>query len=43
MLDESQRPNPFESITDSDVEEADNAIFNLDEDIEEDHEIIDVL
>ena len=32
------RPNPFDMITDSNVDEADNAIFQ----IEEDDEIIDV-
>ena len=41
VLDESQLPNPFEGITDSDVEEADNLI-QLDEDQDED-EFIDVI
>ena len=38
VLDEPDRPNPFALITDSDVDEADNAVFR----IEEDDEIIDV-
>ena len=38
VLDEPYRPNPFDLITDSDVDEADNAVFR----IEEDDEIIDV-
>ena len=38
VLDEPDRPNPFDLITDSDVDEADNAVFQ----IEEDYEIIDV-
>ena len=38
LLDEPNRPNPFDLITDSDVDEADKAIFR----IEEDDEIIDV-
>ena len=38
VLDESDRPNPFDLITDSDVDEADNAVFR----IEKDDEIIDV-
>ena len=38
VLDEPDRPNPFDLITDSDVYEADNAVFR----IEEDDEIIDV-
>ena len=37
VLDEPDRPNPFDLIIDSDVDEADNAIFR----IEEDDEIID--
>ena len=38
VLDEPDRPNPFDLITDSDVDEADNAIFR----IEQDDEIINV-
>ena len=38
VLDEPDRPNPFDLITDSDVDEVDNAVFR----IEEDDEIIDV-
>ena len=38
VLDELDRPNPFDLITDSDVDEADNAVFR----IEEDDKIIDV-
>ena len=38
VLDEPDRPKPFDLITDSDVDEADNAVFW----IEEDDEIIDV-
>ena len=38
VLDEPDRPNPFDLITDSDVDEADNAVFR----IEEDDKIIDV-
>ena len=38
VLDKPDRPNPFDLITDSDVDEADNAVFQ----IEEDDEIIDV-
>ena len=38
VLDEPDRPNPFNLIRDSDVDEADNAVFR----IEEDDEIIDV-
>ena len=38
VLDEPDRPNPFDLITDSDADEADIAVFR----IEEDDEIIDV-
>ena len=38
VLDESDHPNPFDLIKDSDIDEADNAVFR----IEEDDEIIDV-
>ena len=38
VLDEPDRPNPFDLITYSDVDQADNAVFR----IEEDDEIIDV-
>ena len=38
VLDEPDRPNPSDMITDSNVYEADNAVFQ----IEEDDEIIDV-
>ena len=38
VLDEPDRPNPFDLITDSDVDEADNAVSRIEEDVE----IIDV-
>ena len=38
MLDEPDRPDLFDLITDSDVDDADNAVFR----IEENDEIIDV-
>ena len=38
VLDEPDRPNQFDLITDSDVDEAYNAVFR----IEEDDEIVDV-
>ena len=34
VLDEPDRPNPFDMITDSNVDEADNAIFQIEEDDE---------
>ena len=38
LLNEPDRPNPFDLITDSDIDEADNAVLLT----EEDDEIIDV-
>ena len=38
VLDEPDHPNPFDLITDSDVDEADNPVFR----IEEDDKIIDI-
>ena len=39
VLHEPERPNPFDLITDSDVDEADNAVFRIEKD---DDEMIDV-
>ena len=33
MLDEPDRPKPYDLMTDTDVDEADNAIFRIEDDV----------